>query len=466
MRKYLIKRLAYFIPGLFIMALSIFFLSRSFPNDPVADYLYTELGSSSTLYTYNKYREQYQQVSENLGLDKPLFYFSIHPHKVPDTLHNFVILEERRHAKKLAYRYADWEKTNHYLGVLLELKKQFFSDQFAHEKEIRQGLSNLSDEVSEQKIKQTIFFLRTQDQDELYNFVKLEKAALDMLQAGSGLKTWFPKLCWNGRNTQFHHWFVKLFQFNFGISIRDGRLAKAKIIEALSWTIWINLISSLLAFGLSILIGSYFALFEHKKRVKVLSGILYLFYAIPVFWLATVLIVFFTTSTYGEWTNLFPSIASFLVIEDGNVLATFFRRIGYFILPIFCLLMPSLAFLSKQMKESVKKENRKHYAVMMRLRGFSEKLLFRKHVLKNAIFPMITILGTIIPFVFSGSLIIEVIFNIPGMGRLLYTSILAQDWNIVFAMLLLSALITMIAYLIVDFLYALINPKVKYNAQD
>ena len=284
-----------------------------------------------------------------------------------------------------------------------------------------------------------------------------------MIAAETGPFSWRPTIKWNGGENQFHSWFSNLFRLDFGYSMKDGRKARKKILEALSWTVWLNLVAGILAVVLGLFIGTKLALNPEKRRSSLISGILYFFYAIPIFWLATLLIVFFTTSTYGEWTNIFPSIASFLIFDEGPVVIKFFNQIGYFILPLFCLVMPSLAFIAKQMKESVRNELSKHYARMMALQGFSDQQLFRKHVLKNAMFPMITMLSSVIPFIFGGSLIIEVIFNIPGMGRLMFQSILGQDWNVVFAMLLLSALITMLSYLLMDILYASLNPKVNLN---
>ena len=98
---------------------------------------------------------------------------------------------------------------------------------------------------------------------------------------------------------------------------------------------------------------------------------------------------------------------------------------------------------------------------MARAKGLSESRVFRGHILRNALFPIFTIIGAAIPASISGSVIIEVIFNIPGMGQLLYQSILAQDWSVVFTMVVLASVLTIIGYLISDVLYRLFDPRLR-----
>jgi peptide/nickel transport system permease protein len=106
-------------------------------------------------------------------------------------------------------------------------------------------------------------------------------------------------------------------------------------------------------------------------------------------------------------------------------------------------------------------ESRKDYVRMARAKGLSERQVYRKHIFRNALFPIFTLVGAAIPASVSGSVIIEVLFSIPGMGRLLYESVLSQDWMVVFAMVLLAAVLTVVGYLISDILYRLTDPQLR-----
>ena len=147
--------------------------------------------------------------------------------------------------------------------------------------------------------------------------------------------------------------------------------------------------------------------------------------------------------------------------------APFFERLGcqarQLILPVFCLTYPSLAFLIRQMRGSMLRTLKTNYIQTAAAKGLQGKMILWKHAFRNALFPMITILATIFPRMVAGSVIVEVIFNLPGMGWLLYESIIAEDYPIIFVVLLLGAVMTMIGILVADILYVWADPRVSMN---
>ena len=173
---------------------------------------------------------------------------------------------------------------------------------------------------------------------------------------------------------------------------------------------------------------------------------------------ATLLIFAFSS---GEWIRILPSgglgpyDSADTVIEKWAIVAR------HLFLPVLCLGVGALAFVAKQMKQSMLFQLQQPYVNALRQNGISEKSIVRKHVIRNAFFPMITLLGKSLPEIISGSLIIEVIFSIPGMGRLMYTSLLARDWPVVFPTLMLIACVTVLCYVITDILYKAIDPRVR-----
>ncbi|NJO86638.1 MAG: ABC transporter permease [Lewinella sp.] len=131
------------------------------------------------------------------------------------------------------------------------------------------------------------------------------------------------------------------------------------------------------------------------------------------------------------------------------------------VLPVFCLVAPALAFLSRQMRVAAVEELKQAYVLTARLKGLGVHQILWGHVLRNALFPVITLLAGLLPALLAGSVLIELIFNLPGMGGLLVEAVLASDWPVVLAVLLLNGLLTVLGLLVADLLYAVADPRLR-----
>lgn len=190
--------------------------------------------------------------------------------------------------------------------------------------------------------------------------------------------------------------------------------------------------------------------------------VLFVLYSLPSFWIGTVFIVFITTPEYGmDW---FPTGVG--MIKDADKWPAFdrFLNTSYeLVLPIFCATYSSFAYLSRQMRGSMLAVIRQDYIRTAKAKGLSEEQVVWKHAFRNSLFPLITLFSSIFPRALAGSIAIELIYNIPGMGKLVLESIVARDWPIVFTVVMFSALLTMIGNLIADMLYAAADPRISYN---
>ena len=186
-------------------------------------------------------------------------------------------------------------------------------------------------------------------------------------------------------------------------------------------------------------------------------------YAIPVFWLASLLIIYFTSDRYGAWMNIFPSPGLWYIPEGQSMWTTFSMYGSQLILPIICMVANDIALLSTMVRNNVAAEKSKLYVLMAYAKGLSQQQVLTKHILPNVLLPLITIAGSRLAAGLAGALIIEVIFNIPGMGRLMYDSIFAADWNVVFGILVVLSLLTILILLITDVLYAIADPRIKFQ---
>ena len=185
-------------------------------------------------------------------------------------------------------------------------------------------------------------------------------------------------------------------------------------------------------------------------------------YSIPRFWLATLMVVFFTTSDYGWYTNVFPSVG-LDIVSSPSVWAQIAGNLENLILPVLCLSAFSVVYIARLTQRGIENEMKAPYTLTAYSKGLSTHQVIRRHALPNASLPLVTVLAGAIPTSLAGSVVIEVIFNIPGIGKLLYDSIHMADWPVVFSLVLLISLVTMVSYLIGDIIYAVLNPKIRYT---
>ncbi len=291
-----------------------------------------------------------------------------------------------------------------------------------------------------------------------------EERSIEEKQLQTEKRFSLPSIQWNGLDNQYHAWIKKIISGDFGISFVDGKKVSTKIAEAFRWTIVLVLLAILLSFALGISMGVFSKTTKNKKSFEVLKLTSYFLYAIPVFWFATIMLIFFTTDDYGAWTNIFPSV-SILDPREDSFFPMLLSAGKILILPLLIMTLHAFGYISRQMESSLTEEVNKLYARTALSKGLSYKEMITKHGFKNALLPIITLLSSAIPGTIAGSVIIETIFNIPGLGRLIFESILVADWNVVFGVVFMVALITSISFLLSDLLYAKTNPKIRLDLQ-
>ena len=257
---------------------------------------------------------------------------------------------------------------------------------------------------------------------------------------------------------------------DFGISYKDKKSVATKIGDALYWTLIMNFFAILISYLISIPLGVKSAMWKLRGRKlidNINTTILFVLYSLPSFWIGTILLVFFTTAEYGEWLDWFPTSGAqdFKLKEDPNASewVKFLDILHHLTLPIFCITYGSLAYLSRQMRGSMLGVVRQDYIRTAWAKGLSEGKVVWKHAFRNSLFPIITLFSSVFPRALSGSIAIEMIYAIPGMGWTVLTSITSRDWPLVFTVVMFAAILTMIGNLIADILYALVDPRVSFK---
>ncbi|MFH1824954.1 MAG: ABC transporter permease [Candidatus Firestonebacteria bacterium] len=257
---------------------------------------------------------------------------------------------------------------------------------------------------------------------------------------------------------QYIKWLKRFIKLDFGESFVDNRSVIKKIIERLPATLTLNILSLFFIFILAIPIGIFSAVKQNSFYDKTFTTISFVGFSIPTFWLALLLMLFF-----GVYLHILP-ISGMRSTNADNFpfLLNLWDRIIHLILPVFVSAFGGLASISRYTRSSMLEVIRLDYIRTARAKGLSENEVIFKHVLKNALLPIITILGLSLPGLIGGGFIFETIFAWPGMGRLGYDSAMSFDYPVIMGVVTIGALLTLVGNLIADISYALVDPRIRY----
>lgn len=258
---------------------------------------------------------------------------------------------------------------------------------------------------------------------------------------------------------QYVLWLGRLVRFDFGNSMKDHRPVIDKIGEALPITLMFNLLSLLLVYLISIPVGVYSATHPGTKRDSALTVFLFILYSMPSFWVAMLLILFLGG---GEYLNWFPIQG--LQSGDAVLMPWHLRlldRLWHMAMPLFCMTYGGLALLSRYMRAGMLDVLRQDYIRTARAYGFSERTVVWKYTMRNSLIAIVTLLGGLLPALIGGSVIIETIFSIPGMGRLAFEAVLSRDYPLIMGEVTIASLLTLAGLLLSDLLYVVVDPRIK-----
>lgn len=372
MRSYLLRRLLFIVPSLAFLVIVSFLLLRFAPGDPVDRILmgvevetYQEAGTEIDLHSY---------WTKKLGLDLPLFYFSIGSLAKPfeGTIEN-----------------QNWKK-------------------------------------------------------------------------------FIPWIHFHSQN-QFHRWLVGdgvnsrgIIHGDFGISYSTGQSVSSLISERIGWSLFFAIFSVTLAYLISLPIGIKMAMRPDSIFAKFTSVLLIILFSLPVFWTATMLMMLFCNP---DVLYLLPAsgVEPIGGFPDG---ISFFNKIKltipHLIIPTICYTYGSLAIISRIFQLTISDVLKQDFIRTARAKGLPEKTVVRKHAFRNTLLPVITVFSSVFPAAIGGSVILESIFSIPGMGLTIYQSVEAKDYPVLIAVFLLTGIITMSGFLLSDILYSIADPRVNF----
>jgi len=497
MLKYIFTRILYFIPTLIAIALLAFIINVNAPGDPVQRM--TEASQSGAVLSEKSVNqiEQQKYWTTKLGLDLPVFYLSVHSLSVPDSLYKIYNKNERESLSRMIDKYGNWNFiSDYYLHLqLLDQKNKSISVDTARYQQFSESiikdainLSIVECNAIQTSYDDAVITSRIGKLKEIYSnypFFKdckkelnlVEKKYQQLKENSTTWKNYIPVISFFGNN-QFHRWlfgdgnwltgensvFSKgILRGDFGVSYTTrepiGKIISSRII----WSLFFSLFSVLLAYLISIPVGIRSAVKKNKAFDIVSSVILYLLFSLPVFWLGTLLLMTFSNPNV-LW--IFPA-SGVRPVTGFPADAGFIEKIGimipYLVLPLICYTYSSFAFLSRTLRSSMLEVLPMDFIRTARAKGLPENKIVYNHAFRNSLLPLITVFANVFPLAIGGSVIIETIFSIPGMGYEAYTAVANQNYPMIVAIFLITGFFTLIGFLISDVLYAWADPRIKFD---
>lgn len=257
---------------------------------------------------------------------------------------------------------------------------------------------------------------------------------------------------------QYYNWVKHLVTLDLGRSFsQDNRPVVDKIRERLPITIFINVLAMGLITLVAIPIGVFSAVYQNSAFDRISTVCVFIGFAIPTFWLALLLMTLF--GVYLEWLPI--SGLRSINYESLGLVGQMKDRISHLLMPVMLEAFGGLAGLSRYSRSSMLEVVRQDYITTARAKGLPESAVIYRHALRNALLPVVTILGLSVPGLIGGSVIFETIYAIPGMGQLFYMSVMSRDYTVIMGILVIGALLTMIGNLLADVSYALVDPRIR-----
>ncbi|MGC1405498.1 MAG: ABC transporter permease [Candidatus Dormiibacterota bacterium] len=250
--------------------------------------------------------------------------------------------------------------------------------------------------------------------------------------------------------TQYAVWVNNLVHLNLGYSYKLDQPVTALLAERIPKTMFLVGVSLILAIVIAIPLGVVMAVRRTKPDDYVLTGLSFIFYSMPTFWLGLLLI------------GLFSAILNWFPPEAPQDQFSVFSQLNGMVLPIATLTLVTVALFSRYMRSSVLEQTVQDYVRTARSKGLSSSAVLFHHVLRNALIPVITLIGLSLGGILSGAVVVESVFNYPGMGLLFFQSAVTDDFPVLLGVTVVVALATVIGNLIADLLYAVIDPRIRY----
>ena len=257
---------------------------------------------------------------------------------------------------------------------------------------------------------------------------------------------------------QYWKWLWQLILLNPGYSREYGQPVIEIILPALKNTLVLTISAVVIGKVLAILLGIFSAVRQYSIGDYILTAVTFISYSVPAFWLGLMLIILFSVKL--GWLPTSGIANSDLVAGSWEAWWDYLKHL---ILPVAVLAISEIIQVQRFMRSSLLEVLRQDYLTTARAKGLSEQVVIGRHALKNALIPVVTIIAVTMPRVVGGSTVVETVFAYPGMGRLLFTSIMANDYVVAMTVVMIIAVTVVFFNLLADVIYAWLDPRIRYQ---
>ena len=261
-------------------------------------------------------------------------------------------------------------------------------------------------------------------------------------------------------HVQFRYFLQRLFTLDL-IYFQQEKPIWPDLVDAVKVTITLNAVVFVLIYLFAVPIGILSATYTGSLGDRVTTIGLFVLYSLPSFWVAEMLRIWLGDKSQPVWFPIMGLHSS--GAENMTAWQWLLDSAHHVTLPILCMTYGGLAYISLQMRAGMLEVIRQDYIRTAEAKGAGKARVILIHALRNGLFPIITLFASLLPFLIGGSVIIETIFNIPGMGRFAFEGVLRREYDVVMTTLTLSAVLTLLGILIADILYVLVNPQVTFE---
>lgn len=250
---------------------------------------------------------------------------------------------------------------------------------------------------------------------------------------------------------QYARWVSRLARGDLGTSVRTGRPISGLIADALPFTLELSTYAMVLAVVIAVPVGTLAGTTSSPLADASMQTLTLLGLSLPAFWVGAVLILIF--SVHLRW---FPVLTypTLLQAPAANLWGMF--------LPALTLAIPNAAAIARMVRASLVSVRREEYVKVARAKGLSEPVVVGRHMLKNAFIPVVTLIGIVAGYLLGGSIVVEQVFAIPGVGRLGLQAIVQRDYPVLQAVVLLVTSLFVVVNLVVDLIYVFLDPRIRY----
>ena len=483
MLNYVIKRLLLMVPTFAAISLVIFVVLNFAPGTPGAQMSTGEAGGQDAS-TAGEQRESYRIFKEQFNLDKPVLFNTRYDLGQPEIETELkAILNESGDvppARRIEAQ-EDIENWGRYavpglIGVLSDTsatpKMRALASQRLTFNAQKQNKNIYKKDLTDAERAEIKSIAKANSKVRNWSF-KADATPEEMTSVTTTWHRWQESTAedWNYSfgerveiflfDTRFSKYWGNLARLNFGVSHVDKRPVLKKVLSKLKYSITLSFSSVLIIYAISLPLGIWSSIRQNTMADRVVTTVLFMMYSLPSFFVAVFLL---NLLTRGTPLQVFPTSGFESLDTSQMTLLEYLKDVGWHItLPIFCGSYAALAALSRYARSGLLDVIRSDYVRTARAKGLPESVVILKHAARNGMIPILTLLASLLPTLIGGSVIIEVVFGIPGMGSFLFESINLRDYNAVMAVLLISSALTLVGMLISDLSYALVDPRITFE---